>query len=356
MKKILSFIAVIAFILSACDNKEQTSSSKPVIKIGISVPLTGEYAHVGKNARGAAELALADLSKSDTKYNYVLITEDHAFDSKRVTSINQKFVSLDGIDAIISFSAKPGLLTSPIAEKNKIIHIGVSADTNVADGKYNFTHWVVPEKQAIKLVEKMKKEGVTKVAILTTIDQAPKANAEALKLTLDTANIKYNEYELNVAEINPDLLIQKIMRQNYDMHVLLLYSPTLDIAIKRFKEEDKNVKLTSVQYINTLEDKRIAEGIWYVNTVEPTGESYARFANYNQSENMYAVGNFYDAVNLIVQAFETADNKETAVDELTKIKGYNGILGQTEQDEKGIFKPDAAMYQVIDGKPVVIEE
>ena len=68
------------------------------------------------------------------------------------------------------------------------------------------------------------------------------------------------------------------------------------------------------------------------------------------------MGNTYDAVMLIVKAFERAETKETAIDELLKIKEYDGVVGMVYQDENGIFNSNAVLKKVINGKPVVVKE
>lgn len=76
----------------------------------------------------------------------------------------------------------------------------------------------------------------------------------------------------------------------------------------------------------------------------------------NKSDVGYGVNMAYDNVMLIVRAFETAATKEQAVDELLKIKVYDGISGRLEQDENGIFNSEATIKKIINGKPVRIRE
>ena len=77
MKKfLLSLCMVLA--LTACDNKkeEAQADSKPVIKIGASLPLSGDMAETGKNLQAALSLALKDeQAKENLKYDYQLVFE-----------------------------------------------------------------------------------------------------------------------------------------------------------------------------------------------------------------------------------------------------------------------------------------
>ena len=58
---------------------------------------------------------------------------------------------------------------------------------------------------------------------------------------------------------------------------------------------------------------------------------------------------------LIVYAFEHAENKESAIDELLKLKEYNGVVGKIVQDENGIFNSNAVLKTIKNGK-IVIED
>ncbi len=364
MKKvILGLIVVTIVVVGIWYYKIKTTttpitskSEKPLIKIGMNIPLSGEFGIMGRNAKGAAELALMDLDKSKLKYNYVLLFEDNGWDTRRIATVNQKFVNIGKVDAFISWSSKIGMITNPIAEEEQIINIGISSNANVAKGRYNFIYCTTPEKQAEKMVNQLKKAKVQKVALLTHIDQGAEAGASALKSSLDMAGIVHTEIKFNPSEQNPSLAIHKLISQGYDMYILLLYSPMLDIAIKRFKEMDDNAQLTSIEAFSRLENKNIVEGIWYVDAADVPEAYYEKFATYNQSDNFAYVGFAYDAVGLLVQAFEAADTKGQAVEELTSLKEYKGILGNVVQDENGIFSPDAVIKKVVNGKSILIGE
>ena len=81
-----------------------------------------------------------------------------------------------------------------------------------------------------------------------------------------------------------------------------------------------------------------------------------KFTSHNKSDNIYSIGNMYDAVMLIVEAFERAETKENAIDELLKIKEHDGVVGKIIQDENGIFNSNAVLKKVVNGKPVTIKE
>ena len=352
MKKLFAVLCM-ALSLVACSEEK---SDKPVVKIGVSLPLTGDMGNIGAVLKGAVEIADQDLQKQDLKYTYKFIIEDNSFEIKRGALVNHKFFSVDKVDGIIDFSSKIGLTTNPLAEQHKVIHISSCAsDSKVADGKYNFIHWTQPKYEVNKLVDKIIKDKIDNVVIFTAIDQATLEISQNLQKQLKAQGIKFTEIRNNDKETDFNLLIKKATDKKTGLYVLLEYSPALDVILKRLQEHKNTVPVTSIETFSFLDDTKLVEGFWYIDAAELKPDYVARFTSHNKSENIYSVGNTYDAIMLLVQAFEKAESRETAVDELSKIKEYDGIVGKVYQDENGIFNSNAVVKKIINGKSVVVE-
>ena len=78
MRKILlglcAFLAIIA-----CDNKKEAeqASAKPVIKVGVSLPLTGDIAYMGQALKGAVTVAVQQLKNNKNlknEYKFIVIS------------------------------------------------------------------------------------------------------------------------------------------------------------------------------------------------------------------------------------------------------------------------------------------
>ena len=342
MKKFLLSLCMVLALAACKDENKSTeqADAKPVVKIGITLPLTGDMGSIGQVMKGAVSLAQNDLNTKNLRYNYQFIVEDNAFESKKTAVINQKFISLDKVDAIIDFASKIGLVTTPIAEQNKIIHISSSAsDSKVAEGKYNFIHWTQPKGEVERLV-----------------DQATIEISETMKQKLTEQNVKFKEFRTNPGEKDFNFLLNMAAEEKPELYIILEYSPALDIILKRLNETSNNIPVTSIETFSFLDDKSPVEGQWFVDAAEVDKNNYERFTSYNQSDNLFAVGNIYDAIMLLVQSFEKAPNKENAVEELANIKNYKGVVGDLHQDENGIFNSRAILKRIIDGKPVTVEE
>ena len=138
MKKIVLSL-LMATSLVACGEKAEApkENAKPVVKIGISLPLSGPMADVGKVFKSTVSLAKKDLPQN-TRNKYEFIIEDNAFDTKRAAMVNNKFFNNDKVNAILDVGSKVGLLTAPVANDNKVIHIGLAAEKAIIKENYNF--------------------------------------------------------------------------------------------------------------------------------------------------------------------------------------------------------------------------
>ena len=343
MKKILSFIAAITFILSACDNKEQTTSSKPTVKIGTIFPLTGNMAHVGQSLQGAAEVAVEDAnSNANNKYHYELKSEDSTMNMVKAATIASKMVSIDKIDAIITFSADIGNAVNAVAENNKTIHFAMSVDPNGAKGKYNFINWTMPESSTGKMAEIIKEKGFRNIAIISFNQTGALANSEMLQKKLNEAGVKNHLYKFNgdIRDFRTD--IEKINATEADLYVLRLFEPQMSIFIKQLREKGVDAQITSVELFGLVEDKSSIQGLWYVDVAGENYEKLKEIKEHNKSAQDYALAMAYDDVMLIVSAFENSETKEQAVEKLSEMKAYRGVAGNMLQNEDGIFDSEAS--------------
>ena len=84
MKKIITF-SILTYLLftinsSAIDNKSNDLENKKVLKIGVLVPLSGEFKNIGESFLKAIHLALKDISDRNIKI-YPKDSKANAFDS-----------------------------------------------------------------------------------------------------------------------------------------------------------------------------------------------------------------------------------------------------------------------------------
>lgn len=75
--------------------KELIEPSKPVVKIGVIYPMSGDGANFGAAAQVTKEIFMEDLQIANPKYNYQFVWEDNQLKLPQTASAAQKLISLD---------------------------------------------------------------------------------------------------------------------------------------------------------------------------------------------------------------------------------------------------------------------
>jgi branched-chain amino acid transport system substrate-binding protein len=113
------------------------TSSEPV-RLGVTVPLTGDYASYGDLINKGVELAAEDLRAEG--HLVEIKSEDACIPSQAVSSIH-KLIALDRIQILAAnfcILAIPAM--APILERNQIIsfHTATASDSILASGEFIF--------------------------------------------------------------------------------------------------------------------------------------------------------------------------------------------------------------------------
>ena len=361
MKKLLLIIITILLALavwfSIKENKEAPSSDKPTIKIGVMLPLSGDQAKLGLPVKGAIEIAIQELINKNTKYNYEFIFEDNQFSNSKTTSALSKLININKVDAILDAGSGIGNVTSPITEKNKIIHLNIFAsDANVAKGDYNFINWTQPDKQAAKLIDEVTKRNYKNIGLITLNHDGAIAVANIVSDELNKKGISNTTKIFNSGTRDMRIEIKQLNDKGVDLFVLIIFDPELSVFIKQTNELNTKADLTAIESFSFLDDLSVVEGSWYIDAAEGQGEIIEKIKKHNNSNITYGVSNAYDNVMILVQALEAAETKDQAINELLKIKEYQGITGHLTQDKNGIFQSEAIIKKVINGKPIIVKE
>lgn len=363
---ILLFTILIAAILllEGCSSQgpaESDKTPKPeVIKIGATLPLSGDVAMLGESARNAMQLALGELK--NTKYTYELIFEDDKIDPKTASTTATKLITVDNVDAILSFSSGIGNVVNPLAEQNKVIHFGVASDPNVAKGTYNFIHWTPPDEEAKVWVEEIVRRGYKRVALLVVQQQGELAIVESIHKYLAGTGVEVvNEQTFGFGEKDFRTMLIKSQEARPDIYIILAFSPEIDLLYKQFQEVGYKQPVTTIEAFELSNNPAQFEGLWYVNGADPSNTFIEAYKSAYGKDVQLGGGNAYDILKLMVEGFERAgldpavkpSAKEVA-QTLMKLKGFQGALGTLNMGEEGIVWSGAVIRNIQGGKPVTI--
>ncbi|MFC1598762.1 ABC transporter substrate-binding protein [Patescibacteria group bacterium] len=358
-KIILVIVIVLAIVLvgySFAQVSDQDKGEKQTIKIGVILPLTGGQANLGQSAKNAVLLAREEFG--DTRFDYEVIIEDDALDTKMTSNAVNKLVNIDKVDALISFTSGSGNVVSPVAQENKKIHIGVASDPAIANGEYNFLHWTTPAAEVEKLVEEFKKRGIKTISVLGMNQQGQIAVIEDLKDQISGSDIKViQEQVFNMGNRDYKVMIEKARQGNPDIIFVGAFSPDIEILAKQYKELGVEIPLTCVEAFEYTEQPELFEGYWYVQSAEASDSFANDFAGKFFDKPKLGSPFVYDAINLIVEAYEQTGQVDNvkAIENLNKIKDFPSAVGEISVGDEGIVWSDAVVREIRDGQPVTIE-
>ncbi|MBO7556465.1 MAG: ABC transporter substrate-binding protein [Alphaproteobacteria bacterium] len=363
MKKLLLSLCM-ALALTACKDEQKASpqaDKRPVVKIGVMLPLSGEMAEFGQNSLYAVEFAKEDHKNSPIKFDIVF--EDDTFTPSRAAVIANKLISVDKVDAIVTSFSPVGSAVSPIADKAKVLHIGLSNAANIAEGELNFTNWQELDIAAKKLVDYLVSQNVKKVA---SFNMETVGNEEMRVKTnqfLDENGIEYEDFYFNPENRDFAMMVQKAVAFGADYWILNSFSPGQDILRKEMIEHKIDIPVVNIQCMKLSKNPQLFENQVFVDAPDGSKDFRERMSQKTTSKVLNIPAYAYDIVNLIMLANEDfyakngrVPNDYELADTLKKTKYYQGVVGELEVQNNGVIKSPSVVKKIINGQPVEIEE
>jgi len=349
----LSIVLIGLFLISGCAKEEK------VIKIGAVLPLTGDGAQYGDNARKGIDLALDEINSSgDLKGKTVkVIYEDDQLNPRLGTQAMNKLVSIDKVIAVIGAAASSTTLAiAPIAEQNKIVLLSpMSTSHEITNaGDYIFRNVTSDIYEGAAMAElAYNKFGYRKIALFT-IDNAGNigmTNAFRTKFTeLGGEILTYEKGPQGGTDFRTQ--ITKIKSTTPEAIYAIGFPLEVGNFIKQAGELGVKAQILSAQ---TAEDPQVVEIagnavnglIFSTTTLDPERASEAtkdfilKFeGKYNEKPGSFADYS-YDAMKILALAVKNVGTNPTKIkDYLYTIKEYPGASGVTSFDKNGdVVKP-----------------
>lgn len=356
MKKLLLILCLI-FSLSCCGDQSDAPKNveKPTVKIGVIYPMSGEYAHFGEAMKEGIKLFESDDKTKKSAYQYKFFIEDNAFSASRSAVVAKKLIDMDKVDVIITLSSDVGSVVSPIAQENKVIHLSMATELNVAKGEYNFTISTPPNKNTGKMIDELKKMNLNRVAFVIQNITMMQSVADYIREIAHDKGINIiSDNAINSGERDFKILIYKILADKPDAMIVQLQPPELQIFVKQLREVNKDILITAVETFGYPEDKTLFEGTWFSGAVVPTKQYVNRYKESYGSDTTDYSELFYAAMEIVRGAY-TSDDKPTVISNIINLKMRSFSIGDIEFNQDGVLQADAYLYTIKNGKIEVID-
>jgi len=357
------FILFLFAIIISNKKEDKTNNGKPTIKIGASLPLTGDLSLSGQDYQKSIMMRVDELNNSNSKYEYKVFFEDDQFQAKKEILNAQKLISVDKVDVLITFAAGGCYTISELAEKNKVIYFDFTwGDDVVKINQYSFHNFTDPCDMGAKLLKKSRELGYRRFSIIGLNHSGAQYSTNCFKNEVS----KYDdmaildEQTINGNEKDFELLIEKMETKHPDAYFIELYTPALEIFGRNLKKQNIKTPLIANTTFYFSNDLRLFEGTLMSGNASPSDEYMEKFKNKYGSYPANPASVFcYDVVDFISSIYEKYDSKPTTTqvkDDLLLIKDYNSSIGKISSNKYGIFRSEPVLAIVKDSKIVNIEE
>ena len=360
--RILLASAVFAALVAQV-HAQEPATVRPVVKIGIILPLTGAMAQAGGAFRDASLMALEDL-RADTKFQYQLLIEDDRLEPRNVAAAAAKLINIDHVDAIVSTWSYGGSIVAPLAERARTLHFGVAWDASIANGRYSFLHLTPPREFLTKILavlealhcRRLASYAITESGALFALDELDRLANEKRFTVVKRSELGWMDNDFKPALMNALPLKPQAVYVNL--------GPAIDLFMKQVKELGINQPIIAMTGYDVIQDISLAEGRWYVSDSYLGQEFTSRLKQRAGNNQVYGAGNYYDIVQLISYLFEQSSTEhKPAIPALlpqipAAIKGFPSVFGRLEVDEKGVISYPAQYLRIKNGvrAPATFEE
>jgi branched-chain amino acid transport system substrate-binding protein len=354
--RLLLAVVLISLVVLPLGCKKKEAQAKD-IKIGATLPLSGDAAVWGNNTKEGIELALKEINNAGGalgKKIEVIYEDTQALPDKGVSAY-RKLTQIDKVTAIIDDSVSSVTLAmAPLAQKDHVVILATGATApKISDaGEYIFRIWnsdsYEGEVAADYAFDTLKLQSV---AILYINNDYGKGLENVFRTEFIKRGGKIvasESFEQNSTDMRTS--ISKIKGANVDGLYLVGYPKEIPIALKQAKELGLKASLIGTVAMNDPKLLEVAgeaaERLMFPYPEEVSGKEVGHFKEafkktYGKEPGITAdVG--FDAVKMIARAisFSRGASGDDIRKGLNSLKDYEGASGVMTFDEKGdVHKP-----------------
>jgi len=300
--------------------------SADIIKVGVLMPLSGEYDFMGRATFEGIQLALADAGQ--TRHQYKLICEDTGNTPGRTSLAAQKLINIDKVDVLISMGGDEAIAVCPLADRKKIPHLASDWTLKWVEGyKYTIDLSQSCDDYADLLIKMLHRWGSKRIAIIY-------ANAGfsvyTMPYILDRLKKEPGITVVASESFNPPVrdfrtVIAKINEQKPDLLFSLTILPESEIILKQAHEVGLNCRGTG--YYEDISEKKLAAGISFICFTNPTGKWFDAYKARFHREPPYSLSYGYDQMSCVIHAYEQSPRKPSAEALLKAAKSMPSWIG-----------------------------
>jgi branched-chain amino acid transport system substrate-binding protein len=353
-------------------NCQQNDGNVSTFRIGMVLPLTGDLATYGQNAREGAELAiklkggLVTDNPKLTVRQIKLVVEDSQGQPQRAVSALRKLIDVDKVRVVVGeISSSSTLAMAPIANAAKVVVVSPAASApSVTDaGEFIFRTWPSDTFEITRMSQYIRELDKNRIAVLAVNNDYGQAMLRNLRILLEGSSVQIVASEL-FPQDPTDLRTQitKIKGSSAELIYLIGYPGNAVLFLKQYRELGGKLPVIATSSFEdpiVLEQKSaVAEGVVFTSPMPPdayatsSDEFKAEFKKQFGHEPGLVADNAFDAVYAILMAVNSKGliTGDAIRSGLLEIKGFPGASGAITFDKNGDIVKPAGLKVVHNGK------
>lgn len=341
-------------------------ANNPAIKVGLLMPLTGDAASWGQDAKEGAEIAIEEIEKNYPNNNIEFIIEDDKCDPKEGLDAFEKLINIDKVKYTGgTICSSVVLALAKEANEKEIVHLsaGASNPKIVGFGEYVLSLWPLDDADGKAIAEFATKtlnkknfailyvnndygHGLQEFFLKTIIQNGAKIS---IIESFASGSKDFRTSLIKIKALNPDALY--IATNPSEMPLILKQIKELNITSQIFANG------AAMESKDVLEDKTgNTENIFYSMPKRVINQDYLdKFKQKFGKESGFVSNAGYDTVMILFKAIQKCENDSQCVKEYLKnLDEYNGAA-QTLSFENGMVVVPFEIKTIVGGQIKVVE-
>lgn len=353
---LFTILALLGIALSGCTEPvPQREELEKTIKIGLILPMKGDYETYGMLSKNAIDLAIdeANAKGGILGHRLEVVPGDDASNPNVTSHVAQQLTGVQKVVAIVGpYTNQSAVMAAPVANKDGVPMLAIRAsESNITSvGKYIFRACYVDTYQGILLGRFAGNDlKVKKVAVVyNNEDKDAKALIENFKQELKKQkidDIKTVSYDSKMTDFGP--LLEKIAGDQPDAILVTDFPDKAGLIIKQAREMGIKSTFLGTDFLGANIQGLIsvagdaAEGTCFSShfTPEDPNKRVREFVELYEGDYGAKPGISsalsYDAVSLIIEAIKKAGSTDPDKirNALAKINNFKGVSGTFSFDD-----------------------
>ncbi|MDR1026385.1 MAG: ABC transporter substrate-binding protein [Lactobacillus sp.] len=295
------FIVVGILVWIYSPDQKETAGNKPIVKIGASIPLTGDMAFMGQALQKGMKLAVDEINANpDNAFEYQIVVMDDQMQPAKTAAAANALINVSKVNAIMSAYSTPAMVINPIAEKSKVIAFHTAFTDRASDGEYNFRNFTTSrsiDKLAIEFAEEV---NAKKMLLIFQNTQAAQEVLDRMQNSLDEKGIEHETLIFNQGDRDFKIMALKAKEFNPDFIDLYGASPELELIVRELKMQGIDVPKVVQGMVNMDTSHGALEGVYVIDASEGNDEFRKKY-DYQPT---YYASYFYDNIYILYNAYE----------------------------------------------------